>query len=464
MQPRRLATSSSNLKRLKRCWSSSCWIAGLIGLLVVLGWQQMVWFPSTTFVLDTGIFSTGGFDERDPSPPARRPRSDASSSVATVGKEAKSDERRQSTTTVGTKKRRKKKSRPLAAAGPPMNSMAACLVVMDDNHWLIEWLAYHYHVMPLRSLIVVQDPHSKTSPLPVLERWKGKMNITVWKDERFVKPWILQNYRAGRMEQYRLHRFRQQFFYPACLKAFQAQRQDWVLLVDTDELVRPSPFFYNHSALVHPVETPGSVLSTLRDYERSYSGKSLPACLHIPRLQMSARRDGDTVPDGKKEGRHPPVADGVVTTTVPSPFNASHFLTASWFYHPGKAISTGHANLDGKNVVHVQRVSAGHIPSRVKTVHHVLPSVCPVKVETRDSPLVIHHYLGTLEQYTARTDPRDSIPNRPSRNAKLYHSYPGKVRDTALLPWLSGFVRDVGSEEARRLLEGVGVVERPPTG
>src|SRR3569832_1678776 len=23
--------------------------------------------------------------------------------------------------------------------------MSACLLVMDDNHWLIEWLAYHYH-------------------------------------------------------------------------------------------------------------------------------------------------------------------------------------------------------------------------------------------------------------------------------------------------------------------------------
>ena len=35
---------------------------------------------------------------------------------------------------------------------------SSCLLIMDDNHYLIEWLAYHYHVLPLRRLIVATDP------------------------------------------------------------------------------------------------------------------------------------------------------------------------------------------------------------------------------------------------------------------------------------------------------------------
>ena len=41
---------------------------------------------------------------------------------------------------------------------------AACLLIMDSNHLLIEWLAYHYHVLRLRHLIVAVDPRSTTTP------------------------------------------------------------------------------------------------------------------------------------------------------------------------------------------------------------------------------------------------------------------------------------------------------------
>jgi len=55
---------------------------------------------------------------------------------------------------------------------------------MDDNHYLIEWLAYHYQVMPLRRLIVLSDPKSRTTPLPILERWNGlDLNFSLWSYE-----------------------------------------------------------------------------------------------------------------------------------------------------------------------------------------------------------------------------------------------------------------------------------------
>jgi hypothetical protein len=58
------------------------------------------------------------------------------------------------------------------------DDFSACLLVMDDNHYLIEWLAYHYHALNLQNLILVTDPNSQTSPTAILERWKDLMDIT----------------------------------------------------------------------------------------------------------------------------------------------------------------------------------------------------------------------------------------------------------------------------------------------
>lgn len=33
----------------------------------------------------------------------------------------------------------------------PQQEIAACLIIRDDNHRLPEWLAYHYHVLPVRN-------------------------------------------------------------------------------------------------------------------------------------------------------------------------------------------------------------------------------------------------------------------------------------------------------------------------
>jgi hypothetical protein len=331
-------------------------------------------------------------------------------------------------------------------------SMAACLLVMDDNHWLIEWLAFHYHVLPLRTLVVVQDPHSKTSPMPILERWEKYMNITVWDDRKFIKPWVMRQHDAGKLPQWRMHRFRQQFFYPACLRELKSASSQtftqWVLMVDTDELVRPNPYYTWQSGQPLELSRPGIVLSSLKEYERHLDRSRHPACLHIPRLQMSSR----TMDDGDQKSVQSTLWSRVIV-------NASHLLTTSWFYHPGKEISTGHEHLDGKNLINVGRIKESNIPSKVGSVHYVLPDVCPVKVQRNETPILIHHYLGTLEQYTSRSDPRDSIPGRRARDKALYQSYKGDVKDTSLAAWLPGFIESVGADEAQRLLHGVGKVQ-----
>ena len=65
--------------------------------------------------------------------------------------------------------------------------LAACLLVNDENPRLPEWLAYHYHILPLRALIITVDPSSRSSPIDILDRWKGMIDVTIW-DERDYLP------------------------------------------------------------------------------------------------------------------------------------------------------------------------------------------------------------------------------------------------------------------------------------
>ena len=110
-------------------------------------------------------------------------------------------------------------------------NFSACLLIKDDNHWLVEWIAYHYHVLPLRHLIVLPDPTSRTSPQPILDRWKDRIDIELWNDTVIghVKP-TNGNVLVGiKWEQVRL--------YQACLKYYKSRGKTWVLLTDTDEFL-----------------------------------------------------------------------------------------------------------------------------------------------------------------------------------------------------------------------------------
>ena len=63
--------------------------------------------------------------------------------------------------------------------------LSACLLVNDENPRLPEWLAYHYHILPLRSLIIAIDPSSRLSPDTILDRWTNAelgLDIQVWND------------------------------------------------------------------------------------------------------------------------------------------------------------------------------------------------------------------------------------------------------------------------------------------
>ena len=103
---------------------------------------------------------------------------------------------------------------------------------------VIEWLAYHYFVMPLRHLVIAIDPTSKTSPRKILQRWSkpNLMNITIWKDRDYMAAKIVP--KPGMFDNnLRLlkHRVRQMSFFRTCNAYLRRQGREWLMLVDTGE-------------------------------------------------------------------------------------------------------------------------------------------------------------------------------------------------------------------------------------
>jgi hypothetical protein len=340
---------------------------------------------------------------------------------------------------------------PQVTSRPPPANFSACLVVKDDNHWLIEWLAYHYHVLPLRELIVIVDPSSKTSPREIFARWRDRMVIEEWADETIMPSHMLKKAARGAITASQLHRQRQQFFYGQCLRALHQRNATWVLLSDTDEFVVPSTLEDRSHHKANSLIKSGAIRRILNQKTKRSKVKDhtfAPPCHLLPRLQITSQ---DTL--------------DIVAQDLPWGFVGRDFLTTRWLFHNGKEIHTG-KDLDGKNIINLEHLRLDELPPKIKNVHHILPD-CPTsdgqRLNNSDSWLWMYQYVGSLEQFTFRDDPRDNITGRPVRNESLWrragrHPHEATYQEDAfaLRAWLSGFVQSVGWFEARRLLQDVG--------
>jgi hypothetical protein len=119
-----------------------------------------------------------------------------------------------------------------AAQQPQRQDQAgACLITMDDNHWLVEWIAYHYFTMNLRYLSLAVDPSSLTSPQGIFDRWDGLIEFDFWNDDMIFHGINQTTHDSGKpgKARYDHHKDRQVIFYQKCLQAFQEKETvDWV--------------------------------------------------------------------------------------------------------------------------------------------------------------------------------------------------------------------------------------------
>ena len=332
-------------------------------------------------------------------------------------------------------------------------SFAACLVIKDDNHWLIEWLAYHYHVMPLRNIIIALDPEAKTSPRNILRRWSSRklMNVTIWEDKHFMPSKIGGNLAYfGNNTGLMMHRARQGQFYRNCISTFRDRGMEWLMLVDTDEYILPSyasGYFSNLTKQVSFKE-PGNVLRLLHYQEQVKHDNA--TCIYMPRFFFGAQ--------------HHPREKRLVRYHAPPEIDAMNMVTQRYLFRESKR------NHNGKNLLNLKRAPKvlGYA-----NAHHISQSVCPDPEDQRalnqhrNALIRVHHYLGSQEQYFFRDDPR--AENSTKTNSTLYNvrgikrydrlNKRANHEDHAAKGWITGFVQNVGLETAVELLEGVGKVE-----
>jgi len=120
---------------------------------------------------------------------------------------------------------------------PQSESFGACLKLMDDNHWLVEWIAYHWFALPLRHLVLYIDPSSATDPRPILDRWHGYMDFHIWNHTYKLVTEKFNTFSPLTTKGVKEHLGPQVMFLEDCTKFYkQMNWTSWVLMTDTDEV------------------------------------------------------------------------------------------------------------------------------------------------------------------------------------------------------------------------------------
>ena len=178
------------------------------------------------------------------------------------------------------------------------DTASACLIIKDDNPRLIEWIAYHYQVLPLRHLVITSDPSSLTSPKEILDRWRRvihDLEITEWDEEDYkFNPFQAQYLLKEEMDESRRAEQalidRQYAFYGKCAMYLKKRNRTWVFNIDSDEYVAFNNYHSDDPTVM------GEALSYSRLAEQlvsnrdsQYLGVPLPTLKHRYDLKRRAK-------------------------------------------------------------------------------------------------------------------------------------------------------------------------------
>jgi hypothetical protein len=341
-------------------------------------------------------------------------------------------------------------------------AFSACMLVMDDNHRLTEWLAYHYHVLPLDYLVVAIDPNSKTSPSPILDQWRSYgMTIIEWNNTGIFKgkQWEYENIVLKRDRMPHDHRQRQNMFLRNCLMHMKTQNRTWVMLVDSDEYLLfngAAKSKKNYAGIEYPsIKKESSILDFLNK-ERKREGSNLTEpCIAIPRMLFGAVESSEAE-------RHKNVPWGL----------DPHVLDTVRYRKHIRRLVTHHHIINGwaKVIVDVSRTKWDDMPTSqeafqtipwVINVHEPLPKICPRPyVKDINTLLRINHYVGSWEAFSYRQDARAS----EGRDKSKWQTKADRADETDdnIRPWLEGFMEQHGTSMAAEMLSEAGVFAPKP--
>ena len=352
---------------------------------------------------------------------------------------------------------------------PPLQdgatTFSACMLVMDDNHRLTEWMAYHYHVLPLRYMIVAVDPRSKTSPTHILNQWRKRgVHIIEWNDRDFWRADLklvpiaddaeLQTKRDR-------HRGRQKYFYKQCLIRCKKDHRTWVSLHDSDEFL-----VYNHAGgdkfeeweahrtkisrmpRIKPSKTPpttaeaGAMIHYINQERAAGLHYYQSPCIGVPRTMFGA---DESQVDHK-----------AIVKQVPKDFHWAAPLMDTLKYRQHATRNDFVKNALGKVIIDVSRVNVAKTPYFM-SLHRPIKKLCPSPwINDWSAGLRINHYLGSWHSYSFRDDSRRG--NERSWEQWTYKAMTlGENTDDNIRPWLSGLIENEGEEIAADMLQNVGL-------
>jgi hypothetical protein len=352
----------------------------------------------------------------------------------------------------------------------PYNTFSACMLIKDDNDLLNEWLAYHYHVLNMRYLLVAVDPNSATSPTPIFDKWRRltDLKIVEWSDQNFMpKVFLLTGYHIspnlidgdatkskwheGHEDEEKVradnlqitnHRFRQVTFLAACLKHMKNHKKTWTMHVDTDEFVVVNPLLRNTTqANVASVKIPsirekGSIANVVKQFYNDpvMRAKYNYPCISMPRLLFGSNETKDTT----------------YPADVMEHFDVSKLETIRWQYHTD--YDDQDRNAQPKVIVDVSVVPRSNdMFNKPFSIHRPSKELCR-RIKQLDFkqlqryPITVNHYTGSWERYFSKNDTRRS---ERAYNTKAHVAF---GHDTYISPWLMGFVDNVGLKLAKQLL------------
>jgi len=342
-------------------------------------------------------------------------------------------------------------------------------VVKDDNDRLSEWIAYHWLTLPLKYLVVAVDPTGNTSPAKVLSlfndtKYNLGMEITLWNDADFGH-WIDET-----MDGVHKHRARQKRFLATCKRYHKARNRSWIAVIDPDEyltfnilsdddrdperrhdvdvfgLIDGKNFTDYHyrydmqesrrKMTEENVLTQKTVFEYISEHKEETPWNNEP-CYLVPRTLFSAiESPPETVEDA-----------GAATYGL----DANNFSTLKYFKHGEKGSWID--NKFGKVIIDLSRIDEKEIVFEMPNIHAPLKS-CYYPFRLYETGLLrVHHYLGSWEQYSARSDVRRS------RNKFDAAAFVNFGTDYQLQGWLRRFVEIVGEQNSKEILQHSGVID-----
>lgn len=335
------------------------------------------------------------------------------------------------------------------------DGFSACLFFKDDNDRLVEWIAYHYHVLPLRYLVVGVDYNSVTTPADILHRWNktGRIRTYIWNTSDVTPPDQIGNLNS-----------RQNHFNFACLHEMKRVNRSWVASIDTDEYITFNRFSDEDPSLVDLNFSENA--TTLRDNLLRARAR-LPMTGSTTTAYSFIQQENDNLPwayqscvpmfrmqFGVRETPSSPVFDD----SFPSGYNATDYYTTRYFQHRSPKGSCNR-NCKGKTIIDVSRIPNDHLihpdynPPGSATSrcgpHNPVPECNNTLVPNYATSIFrLHHYLESAETVLSRNIQHGSSKMKKFNWYKDLQSEP----EFEASFWLKSFVANVGEQDARFLL------------